>query len=290
MPTPTALYHYCSNDAFVSVVNSRSVWLSSLTLSNDSMEGRLVNATVMRVAERDKLDVNSQQRLRESLEFSERFFDGLGFCLSEEGDLLSQWRGYADDARGVAIGFGKTYLDALAVTSKSSSAAGFVVHKVEYEPTRQEALVEPTYAEIRKLIAAGAFRRPGLQSLLDSRTQEQIGSDDKEIQAANRELIIRLRDFLPMLFQLKAEAFREEREWRLVSMLGGRKFEDCLFRSSRGKIIPYRSFQLQDLGRPPITDVVLGAKNETPTPVVESMLAQAGLTDVRVWRSRSTYR
>lgn len=29
----------------------------------------------------------------------------LGFCLSEDGDVLSQWRGYADNAQGVAIGF-----------------------------------------------------------------------------------------------------------------------------------------------------------------------------------------
>ena len=290
MPTPTVLYHYCSNDAFVSVVNSKSIWLSSLTLSNDSMEGRLVNATLRRVAARDKLDVHSQERLQESLGFAERFFDGLGFCLSEEGDLLSQWRGYADDARGVSIGFNKSYLDALAATSLGQSAAGFAVHKVEYEPTQQEALVEPTYVELRKLIAAGAFRRPGLQSLLDSRTPEQIGADDKTIQSAHRELIIRLLDLLPVLFELKAEAFQEEREWRLVSMLGGARFEDCLFRSSRGRIVPYRSFQLQALEQPAIAEVVLGAKNETPTTVIESLLAQAGFTEFEVRRSRSTYR
>ena len=32
------------------------------------------------------------------------------FCLSEEGDLLSQWRGYGDDGRGFSIGFDEIIL------------------------------------------------------------------------------------------------------------------------------------------------------------------------------------
>lgn len=38
---------------------------------------------------------------------------GLGFCLSAERDLLSQWRGYTGDGAGVAIGFNRLYLEEL---------------------------------------------------------------------------------------------------------------------------------------------------------------------------------
>jgi hypothetical protein len=31
-------------------------------------------------------------------------------CFSEAGDLLSQWRGYANDAQGISIGFYKPIL------------------------------------------------------------------------------------------------------------------------------------------------------------------------------------
>ena len=79
MSTAESLYHYCGSDSFVAMISNRSIWLSSLSLSNDSMEGRLVNATVMRLAERDGLDASTRERLRESLAFTERFFDGLGF-------------------------------------------------------------------------------------------------------------------------------------------------------------------------------------------------------------------
>ena len=36
---PEPLYHYCSNEAFCSILKSKSLWLSSLSLSNDKMEG-----------------------------------------------------------------------------------------------------------------------------------------------------------------------------------------------------------------------------------------------------------
>ena len=53
MTSPNTLYHYCSTESFVSMVRGASLWLSSLSLSNDTMEGRLVNAAVMRLAARD---------------------------------------------------------------------------------------------------------------------------------------------------------------------------------------------------------------------------------------------
>ena len=44
------LYHYCSNIAFHSIIENRRIWLSSLSLSNDSMEGRIVAEILARMA------------------------------------------------------------------------------------------------------------------------------------------------------------------------------------------------------------------------------------------------
>jgi hypothetical protein len=93
MAQPDILYHYCNTDSFISIIRSQSIRLSSLSLSNDSMEGQLVTKTIMRLAERDGIVGKEKIELEESLRFNERYFDGLGFCLSAYGDLLSQWRG-----------------------------------------------------------------------------------------------------------------------------------------------------------------------------------------------------
>ncbi len=34
------LYHYCSNEAFRSIIDKKAIWLSSLSLTNDPMEGK----------------------------------------------------------------------------------------------------------------------------------------------------------------------------------------------------------------------------------------------------------
>jgi hypothetical protein len=74
------------------------------------MEGKLVTEILALLAKDDGLDETDTQRLQQSAAGLEEVIDGLGFCLSEDGDLLSQWRGYAADASGVSIGFSKEYL------------------------------------------------------------------------------------------------------------------------------------------------------------------------------------
>ena len=253
------------------------------------MEGRLVKTTVMRLAERDGLDAQAKARLEESIALMERLFDGLGFCLSEEGDLLSQWRGYADDAKGVAIGFNHEYLTALQQDREKDSPR-FSIYQAQYDIDKHDADVAPTYRELRRLIDEGAFKRKGSWSLLDSRTPDEIAADDKKIETSYRALVIKLLELFPKLYELKAPAFREEREWRLVSIFTDSIDEQCQFRASRGRVIPYRSFVLKDLGLPPISEVILGPKHETPPKVLQSLLKRAGYSDVIVRRSEASYR
>lgn len=287
-PQPETLYHYCSSEAFTSIVRSQTIWLSALSLSNDSMEGQIVKATIMQLAERDGLSDAVRERLRESLAFSERFFEGLGFCLSEKGELLSQWRGYADDAKGLAIGFDRERLEALAQSTWGKASPGFSLYKVVYDKHQQ--LVEPTYQQLRASIDAGAFKLKGSWSLLEHRTPEQIAEDDRRIEEAHRDLIIKLLQLLPKLYELKTKAFSEEREWRLVSMWLGTQGDPCLFRSAGNRILPYRAFPLGPQDSSIISEVILGPRHQTPPSVIQSFLKQSGYGDVPVRQSDATYR
>jgi hypothetical protein len=290
MPTVDKLFHYCSTESFLKLVQGRKLWLSALKLSNDTMEGRLVTKTVMRLAERDRLDLDAQHGLSESLLFIERFFEGLGFCLSEEDDLLSQWRGYADNAQGVAIGFSRTYLEKLATSTRTEPSPGFSLHKVEYETQRHEEMVEATYRELKTLTDTGVFKKRGYSIILDTRSPEEVAADDKKIELAHRDMLVKLLEFLSPLYEMKSRAFREEKEWRLVSLFIPAGTDDCKFRASRGRIVPFRSFELKQRDEPAITDVVLGPRHETPTHVVESMLNRTGFDTVKVRKSEVSYR
>lgn len=284
------LYHYCTAETLVSIVRSRSIWLSSLTLSNDTMEGRLVSRTVMELAIEDGLNGYPLQRLKDSIGAIEEIFDGLGFCLSEDGDLLSQWRGYADDASGVSIGFSRDYLETLSSHNQDLKNPKFTLKKVEYDPEAQRATLTPTYNELRNLIDVGVFVNPGISSLLDTRSEEDIRTQKKIFEEANIKFLIKLFELSPKLFSLKSNAFREEREWRLVSSLFKGISDDCEYRAAAGRIIPYRSLDLVNLETPVIVDVILGPRHPTPPQVISAMLKHYGFDGVHVRPSVATYR
>ena len=96
------LYHYCSKETFKSIIANRTIWLSDISKSNDSTE--LVSALLQA---REKLQPSSTQfgKINELIEGIQTVLISWAFCMSEDGDLLSQWRGYANDGAGFSIGF-----------------------------------------------------------------------------------------------------------------------------------------------------------------------------------------
>lgn len=127
---PRVLYHYCSLSTFKNILDNRSVWLSDIRKSNDSLElgwimGKchhyMLEAWVDYVksvqAERG-MEIVTLDHFKQFEELCNlaRDYDAEDdtknwvFCLSEKSDDLGQWRGYADDGRGIAIGFNSALL------------------------------------------------------------------------------------------------------------------------------------------------------------------------------------
>lgn len=284
------LYHYCSTASFHAIVQSRSLRLSSLSLSNDTMEGKLVSRTIVRLARKDSLDQNFVHRLQGIVENLEGMVDGLGFCLSEDGDLLSQWRGYAADASGVAIGFSTSYLNWLSEESTEHPIeSNIILQKVKYEEADHESYVEPTYRKVKLLIDEGAFKMPSVRGLLETRTKDEIEQENVAISKTYSKLTSESMNLLLELFLLKANAFREEREWRLLAYLVTGA-EHCSHRALHDRIVPYRKVELKELERQPIVEVILGPKHSTPIKVVEDFLKQGHFGAVKVRSSKASYR
>lgn len=91
---------------------------------------------------------------------------------------------------------------------------------------------------------------------------------------------------------VKGEAFREEREWRLVVTAVQRGDISFQFRVSRGMVIPFLEYAMPDRSKclSPISHVYLGPKNRTPRYIVQMLLDRFGLEDVTVCNSKASYR
>ncbi len=242
-----------------------------------------------RLLSESEIDAEQMEQIREAIKFTEELFDGLGFCLSEKPDLLSQWRGYADDGQGFSIGFSKEYLEKLCKKLTAQDLWVFMA-KVLYEPEEHQKSLEPTYKEILTLVKSSGLKRP-MKNKLVPWTKDEMETQNTAHLASMRKLFVNLTNTMSSRYILKNKAFHEEAEWRIVSHLVRDHDEaNVSFRAVGNRLIPYHEIQLGTLEGSSITEVYVGPKNITPNFVIEKMLKQNGFVDVVVKRSAASYR
>ena len=114
-PAPNAiLYHYCDAEAFHAICTTQNLRFSDLFSMNDFLEMHW-GYHVWETAANELLDTLGRDFLDEIdqiLHTSGICGLPVASCFSLDGDVLSQWRAYAGDGRGYAIGFdAKSLLD-----------------------------------------------------------------------------------------------------------------------------------------------------------------------------------
>lgn len=183
MTSNQLIYHYTTIKGLIGIITKSELWASDCRFLNDGTE--LTYALDLFFSEVDK-------NLKEDLKFVDKGSGGLSIpfrtpsessdvfivCFCENGDLLSQWRGYGQD-QGYAIGFDKEKLEDLGL--------GKLV-KVYYG---LENLNEFFSSELS--LAKIPTAHPGNVEFFES---EHI---------------------LPRLAEIKNPVFAEEHEWRLIS-------------------------------------------------------------------------
>lgn len=292
------LYHYCTTETFMRIIEGSSLRLSALSLSNDSMEGKLLNRAMMALAARDRLDYKKSSVLSENLAAIEKIFDGLGCCLSEEGDILSQWRAYANDGKGFSIGFNKAHFKL--VEEKVKQVRLRQVSYIDLNDLTTLAPLEKMYQHLLSQLIEVPDKSALLTGLLDSRTEAEREVDGKVHEEAMHKFFIRVYMLYDELFAFKSIAFKEEREWRILytypadvdgTLNSEGKFSLDGYRAAPDKLIPFKVLERVKEGAPPwINEVVLGPKNQTPIHIVQNALGKYGFKDVNVRTSIATYR
>lgn len=210
------IYHYTSNDGFLGIIQTKTLWATKLHYLNDSTEFAYAIGLV-------KENLNDRLRRKDDPcnDFYKKAIADLHSiedvhifvaCFSEMGDLLSQWRGYCPNSVGYSIALDFTQLQEAMVKEN------FRLVRCVYNEERQRAIVDD-------LIASEA---------------ESV--DQTSVQVASMHLIHRIPEVAPAL---KHPQFAEEREWRLVSKRPVSILNPQVrFRSGRWSLIPYYRFAL----------------------------------------------
>lgn len=117
---PSIIYHYCSLESFLSIINNSTIRLANISKSNDRAEIQYCFDAFEKTLRDSCIEFSREYVDNTEIKnhFSDIDYDSLvtkavindsliyyAVCFSAEPDLLSQWRGYANDGKGVAIGF-----------------------------------------------------------------------------------------------------------------------------------------------------------------------------------------
>lgn len=119
---PSVLYHYCSVNTLISIIENHNIWLSDAEKTNDYTEMKWLFSKFQEVIDEDVLSYqtiydnellkivketacNAVENLLSKQALISKNSKSFLICFSEARDLLSQWRAYGDDGKGVAIGF-----------------------------------------------------------------------------------------------------------------------------------------------------------------------------------------
>lgn len=300
MKSDQLLYHYCSSQTAFAILQSRTVRLSALSSANDTLEGRVLGKVFSEMISSTTLAKGVVDVASVIAEGYPETTEGFALCLSEDGDLLSQWRAYARDGTGVSIGFAPREL------TVNHGAVNFGAHyfdltKVEYgeEGLRDnlfpivEAL-EKSFAEYGEFISLneGITKERAIAALADREGNLQgLFKGEKNGPELLSQLLSILAPLHFRIYSTKPKSFHEEREWRLLRYRHRVPLNEVKYFADGSSIRPYIPCLIADPAKNVLREVVLGPKHSSNINWVRAFLASAGLSQVHVRRSTiSSYR
>lgn len=146
-------------------------------------------------------------------------------CFCGNGDLLSQWRGYAGGTGGFALGIDRDALENRTWAFAKSRWPG------DREMPSEPALRPVVYGEEAGIAAVDE----GMRQLIDSNWTNLVTDRRPEVIGKARRLLFSM--LVRSVATIKADAFSEEQEWRLFT-LGEIDFPPYVRPRARG-LVPY---------------------------------------------------
>lgn len=265
------LCHYTTLEGAIGIVTTGDLWLTNSLYSNDDEElnyGHFLVESILNELEKDPTSDAAR------LEWLRKLREQLGAangdqvyicCFCEKDNLLSQWRGYAENGGGVSIEFDPVGFEAVA--GQDCQHGLMRLWKVFYNLDQQ-----------RKIIL-DAVNYPYWPS----------ANEDERI----RYVVDALQFFMPTFKKLD---FSEEQERRLIFTPYAMADPKPNFRTRRGLLVPY--FSLKELAptvggfKLPIKGVLVGPglHRELNVESCKMMLAKHQYTNVPVQASTTPYR
>lgn len=323
---PKVLYHYASMEKGTSILKHKNIRLSDITKSNDVKEMSIFfpdlfdemlknydehNGFSYKFEYKGKgnrqafgLFVNELKKKIEK-EFEDGSIATFALCLSEEGDLLSQWRGYADDGKGICLGLN---VEEILKFVGISSVSGFSLEKVEYLSKEQiDEWVKNVANQMLGIveIILGAIEEGNIQYYSAKEFDEDIFDT----------IYYNILSEVEESIKFKTEGFKEEKEWRFFIKnslnkddIKGKKItsigtlgegarrktteyvaDNVEFNIKENDMVPFVSLKFEKFHNNLINQVICGPNNKIREKDLELFLRKYGYRNCKGRKTNITY-
>ena len=323
---PKVLYHYASMEKGTSILKHKNIRLSDITKSNDVKEISIFfpdlfdemlknydehNGFSYKFEYKGKgnrqafgLFVNELKKKIEK-EFEDGSIATFALCLSEEGDLLSQWRGYADDGKGICLGLN---VEEILKFVGISSVSGFSLEKVEYLSKEQiDEWVKNVANQMLGIveIILGAIEEGNIQYYSAKEFDEDIFNT----------IYYNILSEVEESIKFKTEGFKEEKEWRFFIKnslnkddIKGKKItsigtlgegarrktskyvaDNVEFNIKENDMVPFVSLKFEKFHNNLINQVICGPNNKIREKDLELFLRKYGYRNCKGRKTNITY-
>ena len=313
------VYHYCDNHKMASILSGKTLRMSDITKSNDYEEVKLFFPGILDAIEdeyrKDEFLLQYKGSTnRDALgklldweydilryEFDRGGVTNFVVCFCEDGDVLSQWRGYADNGKGCSLGFSVKELKEYCNTYKGILR----FEKVEYKTVKEisDTIVEKSLKVLNELRGL----RKWIVESMPSFDEEKI---EKMCQYCFHQMI---SGVLMSSLKYKNDSFKEEQEWRLFFSQQIYKFakwiysdeeietivyDDMLkviknrieFNITSDDLIPFYPINFTEISPNPIKQIIVGPQNKIMEKDFSLYVASNKLSDIDFKYSRISYR
>jgi hypothetical protein len=273
-PPPNLIYHYTDGAGLLGILDSGKIRLTDVFGLNDPSE---VLHGVKRAGE--ILTVKAQHAHPAAKVFAKKYSAALDLhltnvahffvaCFSLDGDELGQWRAYADNGNGFALGFDTGALERVYSTHKEGVLNA--TYPITYDDKLLCDICESFATELMTLIAL-----PNARSLSNPVINEYM--QRLSIALANSA-------FRAALY-FKHEAYKSKREYRFLQVRAiDHPLEDLKYRATRHSLVRFTQFDWKEAHRETLREIVIGpaAPEQRARPFIDSCLALAGLDREKV--------
>lgn len=268
------VYHYCSIESLIKIVEGKTLRFSDIRKSNDSKEiNWLWQQYVDYLKERIKEQPFAYSCLTSEVRRQLKTIDFFACCFSGAEDSLSMWGRYAN--KGVAIGFDKCKL------CEWSKQISINNNKAEWE--REKIDFDSPVAKFGKV---EYYSQSHIKELIKKKCLHINPIDDGFVEVYST---------APFC---KQDFWKEEKEWRVVLPIDYYRIESLSFLDETGiQAIPdqrfgFKSFCLVEFSPYYVKEIILAPNCEANKNDIKKLLIANGFnaSGIRIKRSRGSLR